>query len=44
MYTIYHVVQPMPGVHVIKQLFFDGILLLDPGAAVAFQYRRQELP
>jgi len=43
MYTIHHVAQPMPGVHVIRQPFFDGISLLDPGAAVAFLYRRQEL-
>jgi len=36
MYTIYHVVQRIPSVHVIKQIVFDGILLLDLGAAVAF--------
>ena len=38
-YTIYYVVQPMPGMHVIKQIVFDGILLLILGAAVAFLYR-----
>ena len=42
-YTIYYVVQPMPGVHVIKQIVFDGILLLVLGAVVAFLYRSQEL-
>lgn len=38
-YTIYYVVQPMPGVHVIKQIVFDGALLLILGAVVAFIYR-----
>ena len=38
-YTIYYAVQPMPGVLVIKQIVFDGILLLILGAAVAFLYR-----
>jgi hypothetical protein len=38
-YTIYYVVQPMPGMHVIKQIVFDGILLLILGAVVAFLYR-----
>ena len=38
-YTIYYVVQPMPGVHVVKQIVFDGILLLVLGAVVAFLYR-----
>jgi len=42
MYTIYYVVQPMPGMHVIKQIVFDGILLLILGAVVAFLYRGQE--
>jgi hypothetical protein len=41
-YTIYYVVQPMPGMHVIKQIVFDGILLLILGALVAFLYRNQE--
>jgi hypothetical protein len=40
-YTIYYVVQPMPGMHVIKQIVFDGILLLILGLAVAFLYRSQ---
>jgi len=38
-YTIYYVVQPMPGVHVLKQIAFDGALMLVLGAAVAFVYR-----
>lgn len=42
MYTIYYVVQPMPGVHVVKQIVFDGILLLVLGALLAFLYRSQE--
>ena len=41
-YTIYYVVQPMPGMHVIKQIVFDGILMLVLGATVAFLYRRNE--
>jgi hypothetical protein len=39
MYTIYYVVQPMPGIHVVKQIVFDGVLLLVLGAIVAFLYR-----
>lgn len=39
-YTIYYVVQPMPGMLVVKQLVLDGVLLLILGAAVAFLYRR----
>lgn len=38
-YMIYYVVQPMPGVHVVKQIVFDGILVLILGAVVAFLYR-----
>ncbi|MBM3774359.1 MAG: hypothetical protein FJW37_04270 [Acidobacteria bacterium] len=41
MYTIYYVVQPMPGAHVVKQILFDGMLLLVLGAVVAFLYRGQ---
>ena len=40
-YIIYYVVQPMPGIHVIKQIVFDGVLLLLLGAVVAFLYRNQ---
>ncbi len=39
MYTIYYVVQPMPGMHVIKQIVFDGLLMLVLGVVVAFLYR-----
>jgi hypothetical protein len=39
MYTIYYAVQPMPGMAVVKQIVFDGILLLLLGAVIAFLYR-----
>lgn len=35
-YTIYYVVQPMPGALVVKQIVFDGVLLLILGAVAAF--------
>jgi hypothetical protein len=38
-YMIYYVVQPMPGMTVVKQIVFDGILMLILGAVVAFMYR-----
>jgi len=38
-YLIYYVVQPMPGATVVKQMVFDGILILILGAIVAFMYR-----
>jgi len=38
-YTIYYVVQPMPGMHVLKQIVFDGILLLILGGVAAFMLR-----
>jgi hypothetical protein len=38
-YLIYYVVQPMPGDLVVKQMVFDGILVLVLGAIVAFLYR-----
>ena len=38
-YTIYYVVQPMPGMTVVKQILFDSILLLVLGAAAAFMNR-----
>lgn len=41
-YTIYYVVQPMPGGHVAKQIVFDGILLLILAVIVAWLYRRSE--
>ena len=39
MYMIYYAVQPMPGITVIKQMVFDGVLILVLGAIVAFLYR-----
>jgi hypothetical protein len=39
-YMIYYVVQPMPGMLVVKQIVFDGIVVLILGAIVAFIYRR----
>jgi hypothetical protein len=41
-YIIYYVVQPMPGMLVVKQIVFDGILLLVLGAVVAFLYRGEQ--
>jgi hypothetical protein len=38
-YMIYYVVQPMPGMTVVKQIVFDGILMLILGVVVAFMYR-----
>jgi hypothetical protein len=39
MYTIYYVVQPMPGSLVVRQIVFDGILVVILGLIVAFMYR-----
>lgn len=39
-YTIYYVVQPMPGMHALKQIAFDGVLLLLLSLLVAFLYRK----
>lgn len=36
MYSIYYVVQPMPGNFVVQQIVFESILLLVLGALVAF--------
>jgi hypothetical protein len=38
-YLIYYVVQPMPGSTVVKQIVFDGIVVLILAAIVAFIYR-----
>jgi len=38
-YTIYYVVQPMPGASVVKQIVFDGILTLMLSLVAAFVYR-----
>jgi hypothetical protein len=40
-YTIYYVVQPMPGALAIKQMLYDGILLVVLGAVAAFFYRQK---
>ena len=40
LYLIYYVVQPMPGATVVKQIVFDGILVLILGAIVAFMCRQ----
>ena len=39
-YTIYYVVQPMPGMLVVKQMLFDGILVMLLGVIAASFYRR----
>ena len=43
-YLIYFVVQPMPAAVVIKQILFDGVLLLILGAIVAWLYRDTPTP
>ena len=39
-YLIYYVVQPMPGMLVVKQIVFDSILMLILGVIAAFTYRQ----
>ncbi len=39
-YTIYFVVQPMPGAMVVKQIAYDGILVVVLGVITAAVYRR----
>ena len=39
-YIIYYVVQPMPGMLVVKQIVFDGILILILALIAAFIYRQ----
>jgi hypothetical protein len=41
-YIIYYVVQPMPSSVVIKQIVFDGVLMLILGAITAFIYRQPQ--
>lgn len=41
LYMIYYVVQPMPGMLVVKQIVFDTIATLILGSIVAFLYRGQ---
>jgi len=38
-YLIYYCVQPMPGELVVKQIIFDGILMVILGVLVAWVYR-----
>ncbi len=42
-YLIYYVVQPMPAMLVVKQILFDGILILILGSIVARLYGQPEL-
>ncbi len=43
-YTIYYVVQPMPGMMVVKQIIFDGILVVLLGVVAASFYRPPSKP
>ena len=43
-YLIYFVVQPMPGEVVVKQIVFDGVLLVILGTIVAWLYRNAAVP
>jgi hypothetical protein len=43
-YIIYYVVQPMPAALVVKQIVFDGILILILACVTAFLYRRAAEP
>jgi hypothetical protein len=43
-YTIYFVVQPMPGEVVVKQIVYDGILLVILGTIVSWLYRDAATP
>lgn len=38
-YMIYYVVQPMPGMFVVKQVVFDGLLVIILGIVAAFIYK-----
>ena len=38
-YTIYYAVQPMPGAYVVKQIVFDGVLVILLGMLVAWMNR-----
>lgn len=39
-YMIYYVVQPMPGMVVVKQMIYDGILMMILSSIVAVLYRQ----
>ena len=43
-YMIYFVVQPTPGALAVKQVLFDGILIVVLGMLVAWWYRRDQTP
>jgi hypothetical protein len=43
-YMIYFVVQPMPGEVVIKQIVYDGVLVVILGTIVAWLYRDAAAP
>jgi hypothetical protein len=43
-YMIYFVVQPMPGGMVIKQIVYDGLLMVILGTIVAWVYRDMATP
>ncbi|MGA2552021.1 MAG: hypothetical protein ABSF50_17890 [Burkholderiaceae bacterium] len=43
-YLIYYAIQPLPGELVLKQILFDGVLLLLLGVIVAWIYRRTTGP
>ena len=38
-YTIYYVVQPMPGAMVVRQILFDGVLIVVLGILTAWLFR-----
>jgi hypothetical protein len=40
-YIIYYVVQPMPGATVVKQIVFDGCLIVILGVVAAFMLKEQ---
>jgi hypothetical protein len=43
-YMIYFVVQPMPGNVVVKQIVFDGVLMVILGVVVSWLYRDKAAP
>ena len=43
-YTIYFVVQPMPGNVVVKQIIFESVLMVILGTIVAWLYRDKTAP
>ena len=43
-YIIYYVVQPMPGSLVVRQILFDGALIVILGVITAFVYRARTSP